>query len=125
MEDKKRILKMVEDGKLSSEEAIKLLEALDSDKVVKEKNNDFFNIDKNNSKGKMIYIRVKSSDGDSVKVNVPVEFIKIVGSNFTNVNLEKYNINVEELITAIENGFEGKIVEVDSECGDRVLVEIG
>lgn len=124
MEEKKRILKMIEDGKLSLEEAIKLLEALDSDIVPKEKNNDFFDIDKSNSKGKMIYIRVKSSDGDKVKVNIPVEFIKIAGGSFNNFNLEKYNINLEELITVVESGFEGRIVEVDSECGDRVVVEI-
>lgn len=30
MEDKKRILKMVEEGKITSEEAIKLLEALET-----------------------------------------------------------------------------------------------
>lgn len=126
MEDKRRILKMVEEGKLNSEEAIKLLEALDSDVVVKkDKDDEFFNIDKSKSNGKMIYVRVKSGDGEKVKVNVPVDFIKIVGGNFANVNLEKHNVNIDELITAVENGFEGRIVEVESDDGDRVVIEIG
>lgn len=57
MEDKKRILKMVEEGKISAEEAIKLLEVLDSnekvDTFVKDEDDDFFDIKNENKNGKM------------------------------------------------------------------------
>jgi hypothetical protein len=134
MEDKKRILKMVEEGKISSEEGIRLLEALEISDIKEEKintnvsiDNDFFKIDKSKSKEKMIYIRVISSDGEKVKVNVPVTFLKIVGGGLGigNNSLDKHNIDLEKIFEAVENGFEGKIMEVDSNDGDKVLIEIG
>ncbi|MEG0794619.1 MAG: hypothetical protein RSG95_02355 [Bacilli bacterium] len=135
MEDKKRILKMVEEGKISAEEGIKLLDALEvsnnkEEKVHKEvsiNDEEFFKIEKDKSKGKMIYIRVISSDGERVKVNVPVEFLKILGTNIAmgGINLEKHNVDINSIISAVENGFEGRLVEVDSNDGDKVIIEIG
>ncbi|MCG4735174.1 hypothetical protein L0M92_16345, partial [Casaltella massiliensis] len=64
MEDKKRILKMVEEGKITSEEAIKLLEALEtsnSEKVDEKKDisaEEFLNITPNPDGEKMLYVRV-------------------------------------------------------------------
>ena len=56
MEDKKRILKMIEEGKITAEEAIKLLDVLDSnekcDGIVKSEvveDDDFFDL-KNDGK---------------------------------------------------------------------------
>ncbi|CEN92822.1 SHOCT-like domain-containing protein [Paraclostridium sordellii] len=135
MEDKKRVLKMIEEGKISAEEGLKLLEALESnpgDKVKVNKQpivdeNEFFKIDKNSSKEKMIYIRVISSDGERVKVNIPIGFLKVLGSNsiMGSANLDKYNIDINSIIDAVENGFEGRLVEVNSDDGDRVIIEIG
>ena len=135
MEDKKRVLKMVEEGKISAEEGLKLLEALESNSGEKVKvkkqpivdENEFFKIDKNSSKEKMIYIRVISSDGERVKVNIPIGFFKVLGSNsiMGSANLYKYNIDINSIINAVENGFEGRLVEVNSDDGDRVIIEIG
>ncbi|CEN83123.1 Uncharacterised protein [[Clostridium] sordellii] len=135
MEDKKRVLKMIEEGKISAEEGLKLLEALESnpgDKVKVNKQpivdeNEFLKIDKNSSKEKMIYIRVISSDGERVKVNIPIGFFKVLGSNslMGSANLDKYNIDINSIIDAVENGFEGRLVEVNSDDGDRVIIEIG
>ncbi|MGL5753730.1 MAG: SHOCT-like domain-containing protein [Paraclostridium sp.] len=135
MEDKKRILKMVEDGKISAEEGIKLLDALENNSNKEEKahkevvinDEEFLKIEKNKSKGKMIYIRVISSDGERVKVNIPVEFLKILGTNTAmgGMNLEKHNVDINSILSAVENGFEGRLVEVDSNDGDKVIVEIG
>ncbi|MDU7966994.1 MAG: hypothetical protein E7J25_08990 [Paeniclostridium sordellii] len=135
MEDKKRVLKMVEEGKISAEEGLKLLEALESNSGEKVKvkkqpivdENEFFKIDKNSSKEKMIYIRVISSDGERVKVNIPIGFFKVLGSNsiMGSANLDKYNIDINSIINAVENGFEGRLVEVNSDDGDRVIIEIG
>lgn len=132
MEDKKRILKMVEEGKITAEEAIKLLDVLDSnekcDIVVKEEvieDDDFFDINNDGKRGKMLFVRVKSKDGSKVKVNIPLEFIKImggIGSMYSN-ELEKYNIDIAKLMDAIDNGFVGRIVEVE-DANDKVIVEI-
>ena len=132
MEDKKRILKMVEEGKITAEEAIKLLDVLDSnekcDIVVQEEvieDDDFFDINNDGKRGKMLFVRVKSKDGSKVKVNIPLEFIKImggIGSMYSN-ELEKYNIDIAKLMDAIDNGFVGRIVEVE-DGNDKVIVEI-
>ncbi len=135
MEDKLRILKMLEDGKINSEEAAKLLSALgDNAEAKKEVKpavmetdlHEFFNIPSNEGKAKMLYIRVLSEDGDNVKVTLPIEVIKLmttIGS--TNIaELEKYNINFELIMEAIEKDIKGPIVQVDTEDGTKVLIEI-
>lgn len=133
MEDKKRILKMIEEGKITAEEAIKLLDVLDStekcDGIVKSEvveDDDFFDLKNDGKGGKILFVRVKSNDGSKVKINIPLEFIKImggIGSMYSN-ELEKYNIDIEKLMNAIDNGFVGRLVDVES-GNDKVVVEIG
>ena len=133
MEDKKRILKMIEEGKITAEEATKLLDVLDSnekcDGIVKSEvveDDDFFDLKNDGKGGKILFVRVKSNDGSKVKINIPLEFIKImggIGSMYSN-ELEKYNIDIEKLMNAIDNGFVGRLVDVES-GNDKVVVEIG
>lgn len=127
MEDKKRILKMVEEGKITSEEAIKLLEALETSnsEKVDVSAEEFLNITPNPDGEKMLYVRVLSSDGSKVKVNIPLEFIKIMGGigKMHIGELEKHNIDFDKLMDAIDKGFVGRIVEVE-DGNDRVIVEI-
>ena len=40
-------------------------------------------------------------------------------------NLDKYDIDINSIIDAVENGFEGRLVEVNSDDGDKVIIEIG
>lgn len=132
MEDKKRILKMIEEGKITAEEAIKLLDVLDStekcDGIVKSEvveDDDFFDLKNDGKGGKILFVRVKSDDRSKVKINIPLEFIKImggIGSMYSN-ELEKYNIDIEKLMNAIDNGFVGRLVDVES-GNDKVVVEI-
>lgn len=139
MEDKLRILKMLEDGKINSEEAAKLLAALGDNTEAKQEAkkeikpavletdlHEFFNIPSNEGKAKMLYIRVLSGDGDNVKVTLPIEVIKLmttIGS--ANIaELEKYNINFDLIMEAIEKDIKGPIVQVDTEDGTKVLIEI-
>ena len=132
MEDKKRILKMIEEGKITAEEAIKLLDVLDSnekcDGIVKSEvveDDDFFDLKNDGKCGKILFVRVKSNDGSKVKINIPLEFIKIMGGigSMYSKELEKYNIDIEKLMNAIDNGFVGRLVDVES-GNDKVVVEI-
>lgn len=134
MEDKLRILKMLEDGKITSEEASKLLSALEGNKEADEKllntqkedDKDFFNITKTNSGVKMLYIRIISADGEKVKVTLPVEIVKLMTSiGTTNIaQLEKHNINFDLILESIEKDIVGPIVQVDTDEGDKILIEI-
>lgn len=134
MEDRLRILKMLEEGKITSEEASKLLSAIEGNKAVDEKlattekddDKDFFNITKTNSGVKMLYIRIISADGEKVKVTLPVEIVKLMTSlGTTNIaQLEKHNINFDLILESIEKDIVGPIVQVDTDEGDKILIEI-
>ena len=49
--------------------------------------------------------------------------VNAVGSMYSK-ELEKYNIDIEKLMNAIDNGFVGRLVDVES-GNDKVVVEIG
>lgn len=129
MEDRLRILKMVEEGKLTGEQASKLLETLEKnngDKVKGEVDDEFFKIPKSTNGTGMLYIRIKSQDGENVKVTVPLEVIKIMSSSGSNVieSMDKYDIKMDMILEAIDKGIVGPIVQVDTDEGDKILVEI-
>jgi len=127
MEDKLRILKMVEEGKLTGEQASKLLETLeknDGDKVKVEDDDEFFKIPKSTNGTRMLYIRIKSHDGENVKVTIPLEVIKIMASAGSIESMDKYDIKIDMILEAIDKGVVGPIVQVDTDEGDKILIEI-
>jgi DUF4097 and DUF4098 domain-containing protein YvlB len=117
-EEVKRILKMVEEGKINSDKATELIEALNKTVAVER-------LPVSSSLDRMLKIKVLSGEKDSVNVNVPVRFLKAVGSAIKNVPGLKENgvdIDIKMIMDAIDSGLEGKIVDVKSANGD--IVEI-
>lgn len=113
-----KVLKMLEEGKITSEKANKLIEALSATKnaVCAISNQD-----------KMLKIKVNSTKGDNVNINIPVKFINTVGSAIKRIpkidgieGLE--DIDIHAILDAVGNGLDGKIVDVKSENGDSVEV---
>lgn len=123
-EETLRVLKMVEEGKLSAEKASELLAAMD----VKEEKAIVIS---ENYKKKILRIKVDSADGDKVNVNLPVSVIssilKATGKLPIQMNGME-NINIEELTqvvaAAFENEVDGEIVDVKSAEGDIVKIVI-
>ncbi len=84
------------------------------------------------SKDDMILkINVLSSDGDKIKVNLPIPLIlALVNSGTTkNLTMNMGGVNMSEIdfasiIKLIEQGVIGKIVEVESADGDYITVEV-
>lgn len=75
----------------------------------------------------MLRIIVNSSDGDKVRVNLPMSLIKVgleIGMNMPQVsgNASLKDIDFEQILMLVEQGVVGKLVEVESSDGD--LVEI-
>lgn len=120
-EEIKRILNMVEGGKIDSEKAAELIEALNSlpetQQLPKLRNSD-----------KMLRVRVISSSADNVNVNIPVSFLKAIGTAVNNVRIpgvsEQDGIDIKMIMEAIDSGLEGKIVDVKSSNGDIVEIVI-
>jgi len=120
-EEIKRILKMVEDGKIDSDKATELIEALSSLPEAKQ-------ISVAGNSDKMLRVRVISGTEDNVNVNIPVNFLKAIGNAVNNVKIpgvsEQEGIDIKMIMEAIDNGLEGKIVDVKSSNGDLVEVSI-
>ncbi|MBT9153752.1 MAG: hypothetical protein DDT39_00409 [Firmicutes bacterium] len=107
-----QILKLVQEGKVTPDEATKLLQALEgksADKSV------------TTSSGKMLRIRVTEIGGTKVNLNLPMSIVEAavdLGIKFVPgfVDDEKLRgIDLTAVIEAIKQGLTGKIVEVDSE----------
>ena len=118
---------MVEEGKITSDKAQELIEALNykntSPEVYGNVSNDADIINK------MLKIRVNSHDGDNVSVNLPIKFIKTLLKTVGKIpipdnvkGMENLDLNV--IAEAIDNGLSGKIVDVKSANGDVVEVSI-
>lgn len=114
-----RIMKLVEEGKIDSEKAAELIEALKAPSV--EQSNTI-----NSDSELMLKIRVVD-DEDNVNVTLPVKFIKGIiascGKIPMNINgMESIDTNM--LLQAIDSGLKGKIVDVQSANGGKVEVTI-
>lgn len=120
-EEKVQILNMVQEGKVSPEEGITLLEALENNKE---------EINESNSSAKWLKIRVFDPDEDTkVNVTLPITLInlgvKLAGKfspEFKEAGLSEKDMN--EIFDAIKDGATGKIVDVDSKNGERVEIVI-
>lgn len=80
----------------------------------------------------ILRIIVNSSDGDRVRVNLPLLLLKVclesgVGMPEINggTNSEAWkNIDFEQILSMVEQGVIGKLVEVDSADGDHVEIYV-
>lgn len=126
MEERMRILQMIQEGKITAEEGAKLLEALGSSR----------------KKGPMPppspvpprapgrdprLLRVRITDLDTgktkVNVNIPMSLVNVgvrLGARFMPANAD---VDYDEIMAAIEEGASGKLVDMqDAESGEHVEV---
>ena len=118
-----KVLTMVSEGKLEVEKGADLIEAMykKEDKSIENVNYD----------RRMFKVRVDSSAGDNVKVNLPVAVItsilKATGKLPIKVEaMEGIDLEVmtSAIISSLDNEMLGEIVTVDSANGDKVRVVI-
>lgn len=122
-EEISKILKMVEDGKITADKAQELIEAVGN------KNTSVQVVQEDDIMNKMLKIRVNSHDGDVVNVNLPVKFIKTTLKAVGKLPIDAYakgmeNVDLNLIADAIDNGISGKIVDVKAANGDIVEVII-
>lgn len=128
MDEKLAILKMLEEGKINVDEAAKLLEAAEP-KAEEVTISEGFTIDKENIKARWIKVRVTDADGKvKVKVNVPMALVnvglKISAAFDKDVADCLKDVDLNEIVKAVKEGAEGKIVDVESENGEKVEVTV-
>jgi len=111
-EEKKIILEMLREGKISVEEAEQLLEKSSPGDSIDDKPK----IKKPNSKR---FLRVRVTEEDKVKanVNIPIALAE-VGLNLipkSKLMVDGKQINMDEILKLIEEGTEGELVNIDAE----------
>jgi DUF4097 and DUF4098 domain-containing protein YvlB len=123
-----RILKMIEEGKLSAEEGAKLLEALEEPEKAQKREIPLFH---HRAEGaRVIRIRVTDVASEKVKVNISVpftvvEFLQAFIPNKEKEKMEEKGIDVDSLIQSIKAGEVGKILDVyDEDEGQRVEISV-
>lgn len=112
-EERMQILKMIEEGKISAQEGLELMNTLDQTPVEE-------NL-VTTKRPKWLKVLVKTFDGKvKTRVNLPISLVDIglkLGAAYApqlrESGLEK--INIKEIMEAVKNGAEGKIVEVEDE----------
>ncbi len=136
-----RIMKMLEEGKITAEQAAALATAVkgaaepeQSPKSIEDKRILMeSDMAKDQIPGqKMLQVRVLSEVGDKVKVNLPLNFVKgilKVTGKIPMVDHEHLQgVNIEELmdsiILAIDSDLTGRIVDVETSTGDLVIIDI-
>ncbi|WP_294188741.1 hypothetical protein [uncultured Clostridium sp.] len=124
-EDLIKILTMLSEGKLNVEKSAELID------VMYKKEEKAIQIVEKNYDKRMLKIKVDSSDGDKVNVNLPIAVItsvlKATGKlPIKNVDMEgiDFEVLIETIIAALDNEMIGEIVTVDSSDGDVVRVVI-
>ena len=77
----------------------------------------------------LLKINIDSSDGDKVRVNLPVSIIKLcldAGMDLPSINGKDFlkNIDFNQVFMLIEAGVIGKLVEIESADGDTVYITV-
>ena len=119
-QSRKDILELLKEGKITAEEAEMLLDALNSGETPQAEP---VVIPKKTGR-KMLYVLIKSKDGDDVKIQVPIEFAKFMKIAKLDPKLQEQNIDFEALIELIENGMEGDLVNIKSADGDIIRIVV-
>ena len=135
--DRKRILDMLADGKITSDEAEKLLNAVESKKNEIQKGGDYATA----NIPKYLFVKVDSKEGDKVNIRVPLKIIRAgiklkslipqeaqekidekLGEKGVNFKLEDISEeNIHELMEALTE-FE---VNVEDRKGENVKIYCG
>ncbi|HKJ31057.1 MAG TPA: hypothetical protein VKA34_04475 [Balneolales bacterium] len=121
-EEKRIILEMVKDGKISVDEAEQLLDKAEPGESI-----DDTEVAKKPRSRKFLRIRVTEEDQEKVNIKIPMALAK-VGLKFIPKNKMKVNgeeINSDQILEMIKEGAEGEIVNIDaSDKGKNVKITI-
>jgi hypothetical protein len=122
-EERMKILELLAKGVITSDEAEKLLGTIESVKP----SNEVIQLPNQGKKApfRMLKIYVNSSDGDNVKIQIPIEFAKLLKTGRFNVNLSDNDIDIDSIIEMVNTGAVGELVNIESADGDivRIVVE--
>ncbi len=118
-QEKLKILKMIEEGIISSEEGFQLLEALGSD--------DGFKKTSKNQSAKWVRIIVThDKQSDNVNIRLPIALIKAgmkIGETFSpSIKSSLGDVDYDLIIQAIDGGDQGEVLSLQSGEGHDITI---
>ena len=119
-----RIINMLQEGKISATEAEQLISAVKGTETESP-------AQKKGFLGKMLKVRVISELNDNVSVNIPLGIVKFAlkmghGIAWSIPEAKAYveDIDIDVITHAIDHEIDGKIVDIETNEGDKVKIEI-
>ena len=74
---------------------------------------------------KLLKVYVDSADGDEIRVELPIEFAKLLKSgSIKQLDKEGLDIDIDMLIQMINSGVVGELVNIKSADGDIVRITV-
>lgn len=120
-QERKQVLEMVRDGRLTVDEAEQILDAMT---YGEERTSDAVSSKRN---PRFLRIRVKDEDGSKVNLNIPISLAKVmlkfVPSQVMG-ELADQNIDLNGILAAVQEGAEGQLIHVKEEDGDEVEISV-
>lgn len=129
-EERLKILKMIQEGKITAEEGIQLIEALDETTTASDSaQTDGSSIPSGSGRGGAKWLRVRVTDTKTGKVRVNVRLpVNVVSAGLkmgAKFSPEVECLDVDQLMTHIRSGETGQIVDViDEQDSEHVEVFI-
>lgn len=127
-DEKMKILKMLEDGKIDSSQAADLLKAVDAGEVFNQAGEHEDYSSSQIKKGKWLVVKVTDTQTGKKKVNVRVPMALVRGASKLAGKTSKFNlggVEIDNLEELLNSGLEGMIADVtDEEDGEHVEVYV-
>ncbi len=120
-EERMKILDLLSKGVINADDAERLLGSMDRPSEEKYSEQVIVNSGKK-APFRMLKILVDSKDGDVVRVQIPIEFAKLLKSDKFKLNLSDSDIDIDALLEMISQGVMGEIVNIESADGDNVKI---
>lgn len=122
-EERMKILELLSKGVVSADEAEKLLAALGHNE--QGAGEEIVVANKKKAPFKMLKVFVDSNDGDKVRIQIPVEFSKLLKTAKFKSNIGDADIDIDAIIEMISQGVDGELVNIESSDGDivKIIVE--
>ncbi len=129
-DERLQILKMLEEGKITAEEASELLEALKASEAVGGSGNSQVQAawKTPGKKARWLRIEVKERNGDRVHIKLPLVVVKAalrMGGHFSMAGFDSDELGPDvmaELEEALREGEAGVLIDVTEEDGDHVQI---
>ena len=116
--EKSQIHEMVRDGKLTVEEAQKIMDAM-------EQEDEGMPPATATKPPRFLRVRVKDEDGSKVNVSVPISLVRVLWKFIPRDamrELEGHNIDIDAILAAVNEGAQGNLVDVEDEDGTKVEI---